>query len=399
MKKKIVIHDFAIHPFALQLSKELSKNGFEIFHLFFQSFLSPNNININYAESDSLDFHLESINISKYNKYNFLKRKKYEILYGNLVCKKLDIIKPDIVILCTTPLDPTKIILKYCKKRNIKFIFWLQDIYSIAIKNILSKKIPFIGSFIGDYYSHLEKRILRESDHIIAIAADFLPFLTSSQVSLDKVSVLNNWAPINEIPALSKTNSWSIENKLTESFNFLYSGTIGFKHNPNILIKLAQYFKEEKNIRIIIVSEGLAVEWLKIKVHDFNLSNIVFYNFQPFDKLPLILAAADVLVALLEKDAGIYSVPSKVLTYLCAGRPLLLSVPKQNLAANIVEKNSAGLVSEPNDDESFLNNAKELYNNKKLRELFSDNARNYAELNSDIERITSWFINLFEKYI
>ena len=39
------------------------------------------------------------------------------------------------------------------------------------------------------------------------------------------------------------------------------------------------------------------------------------------------LASADVLVALLETDAGAFSVPSKVLTSLSAGRPILAAIP------------------------------------------------------------------------
>ena len=51
--------------------------------------------------------------------------------------------------------------------------------------------------------------------------------------------------------------------------------------------------------------------------------------YQPFGRLSEVLASADVLVALLESDAGAYSVPSKVLTYLAAGRPILGAIPAE----------------------------------------------------------------------
>ncbi len=44
--------------------------------------------------------------------------------------------------------------------------------------------------------------------------------------------------------------------------------------------------------------------------------NLVPSDFQPYGDLP----AADVLVAILEPEASRFSVPSKVLTYLCSGR-------------------------------------------------------------------------------
>ena len=61
------------------------------------------------------------------------------------------------------------------------------------------------------------------------------------------------------------------------------------------------------------------------------------------------LGSADVLLAVLEPDAGIFSVPSKVLTHLSVGKPQLLVVPKENLAARIVEREQAGVVIAPGD--------------------------------------------------
>jgi hypothetical protein len=65
-------------------------------------------------------------------------------------------------------------------------------------------------------------------------------------------------------------------------------------------------------------------------------------DYQPYGQLAEVLATADVLVALLESSAGIFSVPSKVLAYLCAARPLLASMPKENLAARTIERAGAG---------------------------------------------------------
>jgi glycosyltransferase involved in cell wall biosynthesis len=58
--------------------------------------------------------------------------------------------------------------------------------------------------------------------------------------------------------------------------------------------------------------------------------------FQPYDRLPEVLGTGDVLVVLLEQDAGAFSVPSKTLSYLCAGRPVLGLMPAENLAARLV---------------------------------------------------------------
>ena len=52
--------------------------------------------------------------------------------------------------------------------------------------------------------------------------------------------------------------------------------------------------------------------------------------------------------------------PSKVLSYLCGGRPVLAAIPPENLAARTIERAGAGLVVSPTDEEAFLVAAKRL---------------------------------------
>ena len=72
--------------------------------------------------------------------------------------------------------------------------------------------------------------------------------------------------------------------------------------------------------------------------------------FQPYERLSEVLASGDALVVLLEKDAGEFSVPSKTLSYLCAGRPVVGLMPPENLAADLVLE-AGGYVAASNEKE------------------------------------------------
>ena len=89
--------------------------------------------------------------------------------------------------------------------------------------------------------------------------------------------------------------------------------------------------------------------------------------FQPYDALPSVLASADVVLTILEPNAGIFfQVPSKVVTYHCAGRPLLAAVPHENLAARIIERTLRIVVS-PTDPNGFVQAAETLLADEQLR--------------------------------
>ncbi len=86
-----------------------------------------------------------------------------------------------------------------------------------------------------------------------------------------------------------------------------------------------------------------------------------------------------------------YSVPSKVLSYLCAGRALLVSVPAENLAGRIVAREGAGVVVEPGDRDEFLTAAERLLGSPDERARMGANGRRYAESAFAIEPIAERF--------
>jgi glycosyltransferase involved in cell wall biosynthesis len=128
---------------------------------------------------------------------------------------------------------------------------------------------------------------------------------------------------------------------------------------------------------------------------EHRLESLRLLPLQPATRFPEVLATGDVLVGLLETDAGTFSVPSKVQSYLCAGRPILLAAPSGNLAARNVASEDAGIVVGPQDQAGFAAAAAQLRDNPELRERLGANGRAYAVRTFDIIKIT----NCFEKVL
>jgi colanic acid biosynthesis glycosyl transferase WcaI len=105
----------------------------------------------------------------------------------------------------------------------------------------------------------------------------------------------------------------------------------------------------------------------------------VLKDYQSYEELPMMMASADVLVAILEPDASKYSVPSKVLTYLCSGRAILGVIPRDNSVAEILWGNGAGLVADPADRERIASAAAELLDDGMYRRQLGKAGRYYAE--------------------
>ena len=124
---------------------------------------------------------------------------------------------------------------------------------------------------------------------------------------------------------------------------------------------------------------------------------ITLLPFQPYERLPEVLGTGDLLVVLLEQEAGAFSVPSKTLSYLCAGRPVLGLMPGENLASALVTR-AGGLVLPPTDasmPEAAAWVARVLADDD-LRQELGEASRDLAEQEFALERLASKFEQLLE---
>jgi colanic acid biosynthesis glycosyl transferase WcaI len=392
---RIIIHDFSGHPFQVQLSRTLAKLDHTVLHLYSASFQTPKGNLLKNAE-DPATFNIKGIHSAKeFNKYSYIKRIFQEMELARKFVFEISEFNPDVVISSNAPLVVQKAIQQYCRRNNCKFIFWLQDLYGIAIYNILKNQLFGMGRLVGIYFKWLEANLLSKSDKIIVITDDFRTLLIDKyKIVPYKIHTIPNWAPIDEIGEYAKSNDWSRKHNYQDKFCIVYSGTLGLKHNPSLILEAALAFRNHPDVIVVVISEGLGASWLDTEKQKHGLSNINIMNFLPFEVLPLALSTADILIGILEKSAGVYSVPSKVLTYHCVGKPLVLAVPKVNLAARIVSDYKTGLVVEPDDPKEFVDALELLYIDSKLRNEFGSNARHYAEEFFDVDKIAAKFLEI-----
>jgi glycosyltransferase involved in cell wall biosynthesis len=106
------------------------------------------------------------------------------------------------------------------------------------------------------------------------------------------------------------------------------------------------------------------------------------------------LASAAVLVAPLNPSAGSFCVPSKILSYLCSGRPTVIAIDEENLAAKTILRSGSGLVVRPGDSKEFIKAVARLIDDPAFRLEAGSNARAYAEVNFNIDTIMETFIGI-----
>lgn len=391
-----MVHDFSGHPFQVQLARQLSTQGFDVTHVYCPSFETPHG---EVGDSRS-SYRSIGVGLSKpFNKYSPRKRLVQELEYSFRLFRQVRRTRPDVMITANTPLIAAWVLQLALWATRQRVVFWQQDIYSLAMAQHAGKRLGLPGRLIGKVFIAMEKWLLRSSKHVVVISADFLSVLREWGVDESKITVVHNWAPLDEMPRRDRPNDWSRAHGVSDDQTvLLYAGTLGLKHQPSLLLDLAEAFTDRPDVRLIVASEGVGARWLTDQAHgDVPVLEVI--PFQPFEVLPEMLATADVLLVLLQPDAGVFSVPSKVMTYQCAARAVLASMPEENLASRTLRESGAGIVVEAGDSEQFVAAARELVDDPERRDRMGAAAGRYAAETFDIDRIGSSFVRVIRTVV
>lgn len=392
---RIQLHDFSGHPFQVELSRRLADVGHDIEHVFSGQYVSGKG-HLDRQPGDSARLSFRGITLAlPFQKYAPLARLRFEIAYGRAWIRHLRAHRPEAVIACNLPLVSMFMFALFARRTRLPYVLWHQDIYSHGLTDELHRKLPrALARFGGRRFEQMEAYCARHASHVVAIGEAFRCVYPGWNVDPRQISVIPNWAPLDRVFPVGRVNQRS--SHLFEDdarLRLVYAGTIGRKHNPELLVSLMRHVHEDGiDAALAVVSEGESADELaRLGAEEPGL-RLQVLPFQPADNLPDVLGAADVLIALLEPDATTFSIPSKVLSYLAAGRPVLGLMPADNPAAiDIVD--SGGFVAEPTEIgvRSAAMWLAELAGDPSLISDIGIRTRATAERKFDVEQVTRQF--------
>lgn len=345
---RVLVHDHSGHPFQAQLSRELSRRGHDVTHSYVTGYVSGKG-QLAAAPGETLTF--EGIGGDKpIDNMRLVSRLWRELVRGFQLVAEVRRVRPDITLVSNVQIPTLVIFTLAMAVLRRPWVLWHQDVYAVAVRSFAGTKLPRRFALVAALFEVAERWCSRRAAAIVVIAASFVP-VHEKWGTADKVTVIPNWAPLDEILPTERKNDWAVENALDHTRTLLYSGTLGLKHNPELLVRLArQVIDRGQPVRLVVVNEGPSGEILQREADRLDVP-LQLLPYQPYDRLPEVLGAGNVLLVLLDKEAGAFSVPSKTLSYLCAGRPVLGLMPPENLASELIRR--AEGVALPPEDESL----------------------------------------------
>lgn len=236
----------------------------------------------------------------------------------------------------------------------------------------------------------LERSCATRAKIVRVLSQSFIPGVKLLGVPDKRIRLIYDWVDTDLVTPLSKDNAFAVEHGLDKKFVVLYAGNVGFSQGLEHLLESAHLLAEE-NIHFLVVGEGAAKESLLATAAAQQLQNVTFLPFQPRVRLPEVLATADVSIVILRQGMGFNSLPSKTLSILASGRPMIVSIDPGSDTWNLVERSESGLCVPPEEPVHLAEAIRTLKRNVTLRNQMGCNGRQYALLHHSAQSAAQAF--------
>ena len=244
------------------------------------------------------------------------------------VCKKFP--RPDAIVATSMPPTSCAMGIRLARKYGCKGIAEIADLWpeSIVAYGIAGPKNPAV---VGLRW--LEKRIYKRADAVVFTMENAYQYIRERRwekaIPESKVFYVNNGVDL----SLFETNrkQFPVEDPDLDdpnTFKIVYTGSIRKVNNLGLLLDAAKKVTDP-TVRFLIWGDGDELEFLRQRVADEKIQNVVFKGRVAKKYVPSIVSRADLNIAHnTSTPLFVYGISfNKLFDYLAAGKPVLSDFP------------------------------------------------------------------------
>lgn len=314
------------------LERQKSVAGFELVRCF--SFPS--------AESRMFSRFLENISFGLSAGWAMLTEPRADVVYSNV-----------------WPFFAEGIVSAIAHLRGIPIVLSRQDIYP---ESLIAQQRIQSDSWMARWMFWLDGVISRAASALIVISDRFADtYRNNRAVIADRVHIVPNWTDAASVAIDYEWRRFRHEHNIPgDGFLLVYGGNIGVAAGVETLIESFHYLKDVQGLHILVAGEGSRLNACQTLVHTIGMDRVTFYTPWPKQDTSRVLGAADLLVLPTHGQQSLASVPSKLIAYMLAARPVIaLALPDSDLAKTI-EQSGCGWVVLPDQPKELADKIREV---------------------------------------
>ncbi len=255
--------------------------------------------------------------------------------------------------------------------KGVPFVFELRDLWPESIKAVGAME----DSPVIRYLESLEMFLYQKASRIVSVTESFKKVLTRRGIDPATIEVVTNGVDMSRFHPRMKDEALVERYGLEGKFVAGYVGTHGMAHSLETILDAANIMREkgrEVDFHFILLGDGARKPQLLDRAKEMELKNVLFIDSVPKDHVARYWSLLDASIIHLKKTELFTTViPSKLFECMGMGIPVLHGVAGES--AEIVEREGAGMVFEPENAGELCEKLEALRGDEKLYEKFRSN--------------------------
>jgi colanic acid biosynthesis glycosyl transferase WcaI len=274
---------------------------------------------------------------------------------------------------------------------------WCRRAYFVNINDLAARAAGDVGILGGGWVQRglerFEFAAYLPAAGASVLCASFAAALTARGYPADRIRRIRSPVDLQRIRPLARRAEYRRQLGLDDdAFVILQAGSMGLKQGLLNVVEAARLERQRprrRNLIWALVGDGeMRSELARLIVHYRLLDTVKLLPFQSEERVAEMLAAADLLLLNQLSTVADSVVPSKLLMYMAAGRPVLAAINSASQGAEILREANGGFIVSPDDPAALLAGVDALIDTgASSRAAAGARNRAYAELAFDQGRI------------
>ena len=277
------------------------------------------------------------------------------------------------------------------KLKRAPFVYDVQDLWP---ESALASGLMRPGRLVDLLYA-LARWVYRRAPRLLVVSDEAAAHVRDMGADARKITVAPHWIDTADFDR-ELTRDVRAEFGWGSKFVVMFAGNLGMVQGLETVIESAALLSTTApHVQVVLVGDGVDRARLESLVAQHRLPNVTFAGRHPAADMPAFFAAADALLVHLRKsDIADHAIPTKILAYMAAGRPVLCGTG--GASAGLVRAAQCGIVTPPGDPAAMADGIRQLAAAAPAeRERLGGNARTYLSEHFDKRRI----IDRYEKIL
>lgn len=319
----------------------------------------------------------------------FLSRMGLLKRYKKALKKYVRFEKYDAVLSSTPPTTLYPLINSIKKRDGALSYLMLKDIFP---QNAVDLEMISEGGLAHRIFRFFERRLYLSSDYIGCMSPANVKYLLKQDpwIDCEKVGICPNALEILKFSGVDKKiirGKYDIPN---EKIVFVYGGGLGKPQGIDFFVKCIKKINRSDKYMFVVIGAGPYLEELERLSDDYR-DILKVIPWVPVDDFNEIVAGCDVGLIFLDNRFTIPNFPSRLLTYLQAGIPVLSATDENCDVGYISKKNGFGYWCKSDDEEDFIS-LLALFEDELIRREMGEKSRLFFEKNCDVDIVSDSII-------